>query len=203
MSLVDFESQCRFDENFSDSNCDSVESWKQMVDPQFQKFCSDGFLCKDDGFCREVVLLRDSVSLQSLVGKNLLRDDEFVDTKDVRLIRCVDYLVTEISLVEVNLKSNYSNGSVLLGVIDHLPKGVDLLIGNDLDPNSTISSVNVITRSQSKKLQQDASNIVSDNTADYNDNLSNIANVDVSILNTKVEQETDLDLPICSQMKLC
>lgn len=67
VSLVDFKSQCKFDEKFSDSKCDSVKFLKQMVDPQFQKFCSNGFLCKNDGFCHEVNLLRDSGSLQSLV----------------------------------------------------------------------------------------------------------------------------------------
>lgn len=106
----------------------------------------------------------------------MLRPDEFVDTNEVRLIRCVDGLVTEIPLVEVNLKSSYSNGFVLLGAYDHLPKGIDFLIGNDLDPNSTISSVNVITRSQSKKVQQDASDNVSDNNVVHNDKLLNIAN---------------------------
>lgn len=123
-----------------------------------------------------------------------MRNNEFVDTKEVRLIRCVDGLVTEIPSEEVNLKINYSNGLVLLGVINHLPQGVDLLTGNDLDLNPTISNVNVITRSQSKKLQQVASNIVSDNTANCNDKLSNIANVDVSKLNTKVDKETDFNL---------
>lgn len=88
----------------------------------------------------------------------MLEPDEFADTVEERLIRCVDGLVTKIPLVEVNLKSNYSNGVVLLGVIYHLPKGIDFLVGNDLDPNSTISSVNVITRSQTKKLQQVESN---------------------------------------------
>lgn len=87
-SLVDFESPYKFYEKFSDSECD-------LVDPQFQKFCSNWFLCKNDGSCDEVILLRDSGSLQSLVQKDVLRPDEFVDTTEVRLIVCVDGMVTE------------------------------------------------------------------------------------------------------------
>lgn len=52
----------------------------------------------------------------------------------------------------MNLKTNYSDGQVLLGVVDHLLDSVDFLIGNDLDSGSKIESVNVVTRLQSKKL---------------------------------------------------
>lgn len=81
----------------------------------------------------------------------MLELDEFIDTEEGKLIRCADGLVTEIPWVEFNLKRTYANGVVLLGVIDHLHAGIDFIIGNDLDPNSTISSVNAITRSQAKK----------------------------------------------------
>lgn len=128
----------------------------------------------NDGSFHEVVLLRDSVSIQSLVRKDVSELDEFLDTEEGRLIRCVDGLVIEIPLVEVNLKSTYTNGVALLRVIDHLPAVIDFLIVNDLDPNSTISSVNVITRSQTKKLQQVVSNNVSDNTMICNDKVLNM-----------------------------
>lgn len=52
VNLVNFESRCSLDKNFSKSEFDSVKSLKPVVDPQFQKFCSKGFLCKNDDSCR-------------------------------------------------------------------------------------------------------------------------------------------------------
>lgn len=76
----------------------------------------------------------------------------FFYTDEIRLIRCGNGILSEIPLVEVDLKSNFSDGPVLLGVFDHLPDNVDFLIGNDLDSGSKIESVNVVTRLQVKKL---------------------------------------------------
>lgn len=47
-------------------------------------------------------------------------------------------IISEIPLVEVNLKSNFSNGSVLFGVVEHVPNNIGILIGNDLDAGSKI-----------------------------------------------------------------
>lgn len=107
-----------------------------------------------DGSKCSVVLLRDSGSLQSLVKKDVLQEGQFVDVEEIRVIRCVNGIVSEISLVEVNLKSKFSDEVVLLGVAEHLPENVHFIIGNDLDSNSKIESVNVVTRLQAKKLLQ-------------------------------------------------
>lgn len=82
-------------------------------------------MCDNDGVCCDVVLLGDSGSLQRLVRKNFVNSSEFFDTKEIRLIRCVNGIVSEIPLIGVNLIRKYSNGSVLLCVIDHLPDGAD------------------------------------------------------------------------------
>lgn len=90
--------------------------------------------------------------MQSFVKKDVLKEGEFTDTKDIRLIRCANGIVSEILLIEVNLKSKFCEGVVLLGVTDYLPENVDFIIGNDLDPDSKIESVNVVTRLQAEKL---------------------------------------------------
>lgn len=124
------------------------------VDRKFKNFCSGGSVVNVDGSMRGVVILRDSGSLQSLVKKDVLKEGEFVDIKEIRLIRCANGIVSEILLVEVNLKSKFSEGIDLLGVTDYLPENVDFIIGNDLDPDSKIENVNVVTRLQAKKLLQ-------------------------------------------------
>lgn len=115
----------KVEKNTLPKNVNFVNFINSTVDPQFQRFCSIGALCKSDRSCRDVVLLGDSGSLQSLIRKDLLNDDEFFDTKEIRLIHCVNGIVSEISLVEVNLKSKYCNGFILLGTVDHLPDNVD------------------------------------------------------------------------------
>lgn len=55
----------------STMNVNFVNALNFYVDHQFQRFCSTGSLFHVDGSCHEVVLLRDSGSMQSLVRKDL------------------------------------------------------------------------------------------------------------------------------------
>ena len=54
-----------------------------------------------------------------------------------------------VPLVEIQLESEWVSGTVLCGLVDKLPKGIHMLIGNDLIQNEPID-VAVVTRAQSK-----------------------------------------------------
>src|SRR5688572_240815 len=110
-------------------------------------FCSNAWLYGHEGTRRQIVLLRDSGSLQTLVSRERVGIDEFTDTKENRLIQGVVGDPIEIPLVEINLDSERVKGKVLCGLIDKLPEGVDVLVGNDLADMGPID-ISVVTRAQ-------------------------------------------------------
>src|SRR5678815_4818848 len=117
------------------------------VHDSYKPFCSNAWLYGHEGTRRQIVLLRDSGSLQTLVSRERVGIDEFTDTKENRLIQGVVGDPIEIPLVEINLDSERVKGKVLCGLIDKLPEGVDVLVGNDLADMGPID-ISVVTRAQ-------------------------------------------------------
>jgi len=101
------------------------------INPLFHIHWSTGLLTGTDGAQRNVTLLRDSGSLQSLLARNKIRDLDFTDTGEFRLIRGVTGDTVRVPLVEVNLQSKFGSGSQLFGLVDSLPdEAFDALVGN-------------------------------------------------------------------------
>src|SRR5688572_13624668 len=117
------------------------------VHDSYRPFCSNAWLYGHEGTRRQIVLLRDSGSLQTLVSRERLGNDEFKDTKENRLIQGVVGDPIEIPLVEIKLDSERVKGIVLCGLIDKLPEGVDVLIGSDIADMGPID-ISVVTRAQ-------------------------------------------------------
>jgi hypothetical protein len=129
------------------------------IDPAYRAHCSVGQLFNwlpsnsSKSWCRDVVCLRDTGALQSLVTKQFVSESEYVDTGETRLLRGIRGQAFSVPLVEINLKSKFSDGRILVGLIDTLPEGVQVLIGNDLVPADPMinSDLLVVTRSQDKR----------------------------------------------------
>jgi len=128
------------------------------INPLFYIHWSTGILTGTDGSQRNVTILRDSGSLQSLLARNKIRDLDFTNTGEFRLIRGVTGDAIRVPLVEVDLQSKYGSGHYLFGLVDSLPlDAFDALIGNDLDPpnfEDYLISVSAVTRSQTSVLRQ-------------------------------------------------
>jgi hypothetical protein len=125
------------------------------IDPLYTAYCSKGIVKGTDGRLRNVVCLRDSGALQTLVSKSMFDHQAYVETGERRFIRGVTGEAVAIPLVEVELNSKFGNSKVLCGLVDELPSGIHVLIGNDCDPVSPtdeeILPELVVTRSQKTK----------------------------------------------------
>src|SRR6218665_987894 len=98
-----------------------------------------------NGERRDIVYLRDSGSLQTLASKQCFSEGDYVDTSEHRLIQGIFGIPTKIPLVEIGFRNVRLQGKILCGLVDSLPYGVDLLVGNDL-PGIMPLTVSVVTR---------------------------------------------------------
>ena len=141
-------------------NVQSVTSQTDLgkINPLFHSHWSTGLLTGTDGSQRNVTLLRDTGSLQSLLSGNKIRDIDYTETGEFRLIKGITGDVMRVPLVEVELQSQFGTGRYLFGLVDSLPDDTfDALIGNDLDPpvvDDPPISVSAVTRSQTAVLKQ-------------------------------------------------
>ena len=124
------------------------------INPLFNTHWCKATLSRPDGTNKQLCLLRDSGSLQSLLSRAHIDEKDYTETGEYRLIQGLGGEVIRIPLVTIKLDSKYGNGVFLFGLVDCLPdKSFDGLIGNDLDPPSELVEenlvVNVVTRSQS------------------------------------------------------
>jgi hypothetical protein len=142
---------------------------KHHVNPLFKNHWCEGIITCSNGDKKNVCLLRDSGSLQSLLSRDKITEDEFVETGEYRLIQGLTGRVIRVPIVKVQLQSKYGEGTYLFGLVDTLPDAsFHGLIGNDLDPPSELFdetlTVNVVTRSQAKASCQNALETVSDHS---------------------------------------
>jgi hypothetical protein len=127
---------------------------EHKINPLFNTHWCKATLSRPDGTDKQLCLLRDSGSLQSLLSRAHIDEKDYTETGEYRLIQGLGGEVIRIPLVTIKLDSKYGNGIFLFGLVDCLPdKSFDGLIGNDLDPPTELVEenlvVNVVTRSQS------------------------------------------------------
>jgi len=94
--------------------------------------------------------LRDTGALKSLVSSQVLTDNDCQSTGEYRLIRGVTGDTLPVPLIEVTLNCSLCSGTFLCGLVQSLPPGIALLIGNDLCPEKPISDISVVTHSQAR-----------------------------------------------------
>ena len=111
----------------------------------YTPYCATAIYRTNNGEQRDIVYLRDSGSLQTLASRQCFSEDDYVDTSENRLIQGIFGIPTEIPLVEIDFQNEKLQGKILCGLVDSLPYGVDLLVGNDLEGIMPLT-VTVVTR---------------------------------------------------------
>ena len=96
-------------------------------------YCATATYCTNKGERRDIVYLRDSGSLQALASKECFSEDNYFDTSKHWLIHGIFGIPTELFLFEIDFQYDKLQGKILCELIDSLPYGVDILVGNDLD----------------------------------------------------------------------
>ena len=132
------------------------------VEERYAPYCATATLFTDEGVRKPVVFLRDSGAMQSLISKEYLQKGDYSDMCENRLIQGVLGGPTEIPLVEINLENDRVNGKFLCGMVDSLPNGVDLLVGNDLQQIMPLQ-ICVVTRSGTNTTNNNAVVLSPDN----------------------------------------
>jgi len=139
-------------------NAKQQETDTVTVNPLFNSHWCTATLTRPNQTQRNLTVLRDSGSLQSLICRDKLSSHDYVDTNESRLIKGVTGDVVRVPLVKVDLQSKFGINKYLFGLVDRLPDDTfDALIGNDLDPpmiDETPVSVGVVTRFQTATLRQ-------------------------------------------------
>src|SRR6218665_1087185 len=132
-------------QHFQITNSDS-----STVNEQYIPFYAKVNICTTEGTQRPLTLSRDTRAMQSLVSRRRFQPFGYADTSEKRLIKGVLGQAVAVPLVEISVKSDQGDGTILCGLIDELPQGVDILVGNNhmyLVP----VHVGVITRSHTRK----------------------------------------------------
>jgi hypothetical protein len=191
------------------SNLVSFENALSLVDVGFLPHCSNAKILSssDSKSNRQVVLLRDSGCLQTLISKEMIARDEYLETGETRLIRGVTGEPQAIPLVEINVETKFCAGKILVGLVESISNGISILLGNDYDPspgNNPVDSL-IVTRSQAEALNsaEHSNDLVNDNDTDLNLNslfeeespaidLSNIAALSKDDLITAQQNDSEL-----------
>jgi hypothetical protein len=103
-----------------------------LVNPLFEPFCKKGLVLAPDGREHPIHVLRDSGALQSVIRESSVPDTAYTQIGEIRLLRGISNAVIEVPLISLHLKTDGLDQTVLVGVIEQLPEGVDFLLGNDL-----------------------------------------------------------------------
>ena len=109
-----------------------IDSMSDTIHPWFKPFCTSAIIVSPDGCRHSINVLRDTGALQSLLRVGSVPSTAYRHTGDKRLIRGVGKSPVEVPLVEIHMLASVFDGPVLCALIDHLPDGVDFLLGNDL-----------------------------------------------------------------------
>jgi transposase InsO family protein len=106
---------------------------------------------------KPIVILRDTGATRSLLSSSCVGVDDVEFVGKEEKVKGITSELVSVPLVHVHLRSNYLKGDFVVGLSDNLPAAVDMLWGNDLMLNSNdVSTVHVVTRSMTNKVQLDA-----------------------------------------------
>jgi len=125
----------------------------KTIDPRLEQHCVIKTITRPDQ-TKMVKGLRDTGALKSLVSSQVLTDNDYQLTGEYRLIRGVTGDTLPVPLIEVTLNCSLCSGTFLCGLVQSLPPGIALLIGNDLCPEKPISDISVVTHSQARQRRQ-------------------------------------------------
>ena len=162
---------------------------RAQVDISFRPHCFQASIIRPDKSEFKVTCLRDTAALQSLIRdfhsntENSVDVPHYVETHEYRQICGIGGLCISVPLVQVDLRAESVTGRFELGVCNNLPRGIDVLAGNDLFPHE--ADVCVVTRSQTI-----ASRLVSNATASTDDSMSSEIITSIDDINVGEDNST-------------
>jgi len=102
-------------------NAKQKETDTFKVIPLFNSHWCTATLTRSDQSQRNLTVLRDSDSLQSLISRDKLSSHDYVDTGESLLIKGVTGDVVRVPLVEVDLQSKFGTGKYLFALVQRGP----------------------------------------------------------------------------------
>ena len=120
---------------------------------------------------------------------------DYGQTGQFRLLKGIASEIIEVPLVEIHLKTNKIDTTVLCGVIEELPEGVEFLLGNEIacltDKVELSLTQSVITRAQAAVAQRQAA---ADACASSTNNADTTHTAVIEPVNTSSRILEDIDL---------
>jgi len=130
------------------------------IHPLFKPYCTTAHVVNTNGSLVAIRVLRDTGALQSVIKQSVVSEINHTQTGQFRLLKGIASEILEVPLIELHLKTSKIDATVLCGVIEELPEGVDFLLGNDIacltDEVELPLTQSVITRAQAAAAQQHA-----------------------------------------------
>jgi len=101
------------------------------IHPLLKPYCKPANLVRSDGSVRQIQqTLRDTGAMQSLL-KNTHNSEDYMMTNKTTLLKGIN-TDTNSAIRQVHLRTDSINETVLCGLVNELPNGIDFLIGNDI-----------------------------------------------------------------------
>ena len=185
----------------------NANGFDKSVHPLFMPYCKQATIIRPDGSYRQIQTLRDTGAMQSLI-----RDDhnsnDYTHTGEIRLLKGITNEIISVPLVEVKLHTDFTEETVLCGLVKDLPDGIDFLIGNDIWlkshplPDEVIEQA-IITRATSRK-NREAQDTAKPVQNESQSSLSTDNNTNEHSSDTKhsVPEEKMLDIPLLSETSM-
>ena len=105
-------------------------------DPNYDKFTHYGHVSNFDGSKIPIKMLRDSGSLISLISSECAELCDYIDTKEIMLIKGITKEVLELPIIQIKLSSNAMDGNIKVGIHNQMLVGFDMLYDYDLVINN-------------------------------------------------------------------
>jgi len=112
-------------------NVVSTENTENNIHPLLKPYCNPANIVRSDGSVRQIQTLRDTDAMQSLL-KDTHNSEDYVITNKTTLLKGITTQTQRVPLVQVHLRTDFINETVLCGLVNELPNGIDFLIGNDI-----------------------------------------------------------------------
>jgi hypothetical protein len=131
-----------------------------QVDPGFEPFCENAIATDSRGHKYRIKVLRDSAALQSVIRPSAINPNNVKHLDEIRLVKGIENKTIIIQMIEMKIQHPKFNKVVKLGLLENIPDGVDMLLGNDITSSLLSQRENeelynaVMTRSMTKDQDQ-------------------------------------------------
>jgi len=108
-----------------------LDNDEKVIHPLFSPYCKQASLVRTDGSVKSIQTLRDTGEMQSLL-KDTHNSSDYITTGKTRLLKGITTDTVTVPLLQVHLKTDFTDEIVLCVLVNELPDGIDFLISNDI-----------------------------------------------------------------------